>query len=284
MQIASVVFPIACLLFTAISCTSDSIDADTVNVVDGTDLPSDKTEWWKPAIGISFDWDLNDLTDHDHFETDVVDVDAFTTTKEEVAALHAEGKKVIAYLSVGTFEKDRPDGHLLPKEVVGRIYDEWPDEKWLDIRQIDKLKPWLNSRFNMVIQKGFDAIEPDNIDSYSNETGFDIEEADTKKYLDYLVKLAHENGLGIGQKNVPELAGEFSSKFDWALTEDAFVQGFQNDMTVFITKGKPVFAVEYTDEIAQNAFQSNVCPKAKAMKFYAILKKRDLDKWMIKCD
>ncbi|TLV03854.1 endo alpha-1,4 polygalactosaminidase [Dyadobacter luticola] len=267
----------------ATSCSSDGIDVDTVNIVDSTALPSDKTDWWKPQVGVSFDWDLADLEDKDQFDADVVDVDAFTTTKEQVAALHAQGKKVIAYLSVGTIENDRPDVHLLPKAVVGKVYDEWPDEKWLDIRRIDQLKPWLNSRFNMIIQKGFDAIEPDNLDSYSNETGFPISESDTRKYCDFLITMAHKNGLGIGQKNVPELAPEFSAKFDWALTEDAFDQGWQQDMQVFITKDKPVFAVEYTDMMSQKAFSTNVCPKAKSLRFDAIIKKRDLDKWTGRC-
>ena len=44
--------------------------------------------------------------DEDH----VVDLDAFTTTAEQVAALHAQGRKVIAYISAGTIENDRPDG------------------------------------------------------------------------------------------------------------------------------------------------------------------------------
>lgn len=65
-----------------------------------------------------------------------MDVDAFTTSAETVAALHAKGKKVIAYLSVGTIENDRDDASLIPTELIGKQYPEWPKEKWLDIRQI----------------------------------------------------------------------------------------------------------------------------------------------------
>lgn len=240
--------------------------------------------WWKPAAGISFDWDLDDIRGSDTFYSAVVDVDAFTTSAETVAALHAAGKKVIAYISVGTLEDDRPDASLLPKEVIGKTYDEWPHEKWIDIRQIDKLDAWLNERIAMIVEKGFDGVEPDNMDGYDNETGFAISIDDTKKYADYLIELMHKNGLSIGQKNIADLTAEYAAKFDWALTEDAFQQGWQNSMTQYIQLNKPVFAVEYTDVTTQITFENTVCPKARAMGFTTILKKRGLDKWTYKCE
>ena len=245
---------------------------------------TDDGAWWKPAAGVSFDWDLDDITSSDTFSSAVVDVDAFTTSAETVATLHAAGKKVIAYISVGTLEDDRPDKSMLPKEVIGKIYDEWPHEKWLDIRQIDKLKPWLEGRIAMIKNKHFDGVEPDNMDGYDNETGFAIKIADTKKYADYLITLAHANGLSIGQKNVEDLTAEYAAKFDWALTEDAFQQGWAESMVEYITLKKPVFAVEYTDVTSQNKFENIYCPKAHTMGFTAILKRRDLNKWVYKCE
>jgi endo-alpha-1,4-polygalactosaminidase (GH114 family) len=271
---------VLCLILAA--CKSDNADPDT-NIVDGSELPNDKTDWWKPVNGVSFDWDLDDLNAQDHFEADVVDVDAFTTSAEQVAALHAQGKKVIAYISVGTLENDRPDAGLLPKEVIGKVYPEWTEEKWVDIREPEKLKPWLNSRFRMIINKGFDAIEPDNLDSFDNETGFNITESDTRRYCDFLISLAHQNGLGIGQKNVPGLASDFAAKFDWLLTEDAFEQGWQEQVKPFIDLKKPVFSVEYTDMTTEATFENIFCPKAKVLKVYAVLKRRDLDKWSFAC-
>ncbi|MBB6273835.1 endo-alpha-1,4-polygalactosaminidase (GH114 family) [Pedobacter cryoconitis] len=266
----------------SVACKKDnSADAQPID----TSQPSgNKTSWWKPAAGVSFDWQLDDINSATNFSADVVDVDAFTTTAETVAALHAKGKKVIAYLSVGTIENDRDDISLIPAELIGKQYPEWPKEKWLDIRQIDKLKPWLNSRLNMILKKGFDGIEPDNMDSYDNDPGFNIQLADTKKYADYLINLAHSNGLSIGQKNVKELTADYASKFDWALTEDAFAQGWQAQVSGYIQLNKPVFAVEYTDKMSQSNFQTNVCPSAKQLKYTAILKKRDLSQWVDRCN
>ncbi|AMQ01847.1 hypothetical protein AY601_5033 [Pedobacter cryoconitis] len=265
------------------ACQKESTNNGDNNVSQGDQNEANKVSWWQPKASVTFDWCLDDLKNSDTFTAEVVDVDAFTTTAQQVAALHAQGKKVIAYISAGTIEDDRPDINLLPKEVIGQVYPEWPKERWLDIRQREKLRPWLNSRIDRIISKGFDAIEPDNLDSYSNETGFDISINDTKLYCDFLIKLAHDKGLGIGQKNVPELSAEYSKKFDWVLTEDAFDQKWENDVKPYIAQNKPVFAVEYTDRTSQSTFTNTICPKAKNLKYSAILKKRELNKWVFTC-
>ncbi|ASZ12571.1 endo alpha-1,4 polygalactosaminidase [Chitinophaga pendula] len=267
----------------AASCSKGQDNEEIINPTDSTTLPGGKTTWWKPTAGISFDWVLDDVNSNNTFSGTVVDVDAFTTSPATVASLHAKGHKVIAYLSVGTLENDRNDASLLPAEVIGKRYDQWPKERWLDIRQIDKLKPWLNSRFNMIIQKGFDGIEPDNLDGFATVTGFSLTESDARKYMDYLITTAHANGLSIGQKNVADLSADYSSKFDWALTEDAFQQGWQERMTPYARLNKPVFAVEYTDNTSQQKFETTFCPQAAKLGFTAILKHRNLDTWVDKC-
>jgi len=271
------------LMLSLTACQKEHTNNGDNSVTSGNQNEAAQVSWWQPKAGVTFDWCLDDLKNSDTFTAEVVDVDAFTTTAQQVAALHAQGKKVIAYISAGTIEDDRPDINLLPKEVIGQVYPEWPKERWLDIRQREKLRPWLNSRIDRIISKGFDAIEPDNLDSYSNETGFDISINDTKLYCDFLIKLAHDKGLGIGQKNVPELSAEYSKKFDWVLTEDAFDQKWENDVKPYIAQNKPVFAVEYTDQTSQSKFSNTVCPKAQNLKYSAILKKRDLSKWVYTC-
>ncbi|PIG97144.1 hypothetical protein CS542_07770 [Pedobacter sp. IW39] len=48
-----------------------------------------------------------------------------------------------------------------------------------------------------------------------------------------------------------------------------------------MAQNKPVFAVEYTDQTSQSTFSNTICPKAKNLKYSAILKKRGLDKWVL---
>lgn len=246
-----------------------------------------KTEesYHKPQIGDSFAWRLDSigLDEVSSFYTNIVDIDAFSATKELVDAFHQKGIKVIAYVSVGTIENYRPDAYLLPDEVIGNIYPDWPDEKFLNLREIEKLKPFINSRLDMIKAKGFDGIEPDNIDGYWEDNGFDLTLDDTKIFCEWLIKEAHDRGLSIGQKNTEELVPLLSNDFDWALTEGAFHMNNAESYSTYISKGKPVFSCEYTDNMNTQDFSNTICPKAKTMKFYTFLKHRDLTHWSYEC-
>jgi hypothetical protein len=89
-----------------------------------------------------------------------------------VATLHAAGKHVICYIDVGTWENWRTDAGQFPSLVLGSS-NGWPGEQWLDIRQ-PVVRQLMAARFQMCQQKGFDAIEPDNMDGYENSTGFPL--------------------------------------------------------------------------------------------------------------
>lgn len=242
--------------------------------------------WFRPTIGQTFEWRLDSIrTDEaDHYHCDIIDMDAFSASPELIDALHQKGIKVIAYISVGTFETYRPDLALLPEEVVGNIYPDWPDELFLDIRKIELLKPFIESRFDMIKAKGFDGIEPDNIDIYGEETDFDLTLDDCRKYCEYLISEAHERGLCIGQKNTEELVPLMYDEFDWVLTEDVFHQNIQSEYSPYIAIGKPVFCAEYTDEMDAEHFSTFVCHEAKQFKYYPFLKHRDLNQWTYECE
>jgi len=234
---------------------------------------------------MTFDWDLrSELPINSQYAAEVIDIDAFDNSAELVSELHSQGKKVIAYISVGSVENWRSDAANFPASVIGNNYDGWEGEKFLDIRNIDALAPIMKARLDMIKAKGFDAIEPDNIDSYTNDTGFDITEQDVINYCKWLANEAHSRGLSIGQKNATELAGQLVDSFDWILLEDAFEQNFQEEAKIYITKNKAVFATEYTDETSESDFLNTVCQKASSLKYTAILKERDLNSFVITCN
>ena len=54
-------------------------------------------------------------------------------------------------------------------------------------------------------------------------------------------------GLAIGLKNAADMVAEALPFFDFAITEDCFVQGWCERVLPFIAAGKAVFAAEYTD-------------------------------------
>jgi hypothetical protein len=210
----------------------------------------------------------------------VYDVDLFETEASVIADLHAQGKKVICYLSAGSWEEWRPDASQFPPAVLGNEYDGWPGEKWLDIRQIDLLAPLMRARLDLCRDKGFDAVEPDNIDGYTNDTGFPLTYDDQLVYNIWLAQEAHARGLAIGLKNDGEQVNDLLPYFDWALTEDCFDQEWCEEMAPFIATGKPVFAAEYTDT---GITTGDFCPQAMALGFSAILKHRDLNAWVEMC-
>jgi hypothetical protein len=210
---------------------------------------------WVPtsAEPIHFHWQLSttfsyprDVVAGDGLE--VYDIDGQENDAGVVASLHALGPnvKVVCYVDVGTWENYRPDASEFPASVLGNP-NGWPGEKWLDVRQQSILLPIMKARFqNWCKDKGFDAVEPDNLDGWENDPGFPITEAENISYDLAIAAMGHAMGLSMGLKNLPENAPSLEPDFDWALNE----QCYQYDecsyfQTSFIPKGKAVWDVEY---------------------------------------
>lgn len=239
-----------------------------------------KDNYWKPNIGDSFQWQLSDLPIDTSIDADIYDLDLFETPKEVIEQLHKGNKKVICYINVGGWEEYREDAESFPIETIGNDYDGWEGEKWLDISNYTKFQDVLISRFDLAVEKGCDGIEPDNIEGYNEDTGFDITYEDQLIFNTWIADEVHKRNMSIGLKNDPEQVLELVDLYDWALLEDCYVWDFCNDYTVFIEQGKPVFQVEYTDnDISLDSF----CPNAKDNSYFGLLKNRELDAWWDSC-
>lgn len=251
--------------------------APIVNVESSTAAPA--TTWWQPAVGAS--WHLQFTGEIDtSLDVYIYNLDLFDTSADTVAQLHADGRRVICYINVGAWEDWRPDAADFPAEVIGADYEGWPGEKWLDISNLTAFAPIIEARLDLCAAKGFDGVDPDNLDGAQNATGFDITEAEQLAYLRWLATAAHERGLAIGLKNVPEHAADLEADYDWALVESCFYYDFCEDFIPFIDAGKPVFAIEYID-LGVNT--SDFCQEALALSFSAILKTRELDQQFDPC-
>jgi hypothetical protein len=241
-----------------------------------TASPTPDVARWNPSVGMT--WQLQfSGTLNTSIDAQVYDVDLFDTSAAQVAALHAQGAKVLCYISVGSWEDWRPDADQFPASVIGNDYDGWPGEKWLDIRRINLLAPILRARFDLCKANGFDGIEPDNVNGYTNNTGFPLTYGDQLKFNRWVANEAHARGLSIGLKNDNEQVADLLDYFDFAVTEDCFDQGWCADVNAFIGAGKPVFAIEYTDLTTLATFTNVYCPLAATMQFSLILKNRNLD-------
>jgi hypothetical protein len=236
--------------------------------------------WWSPSVSLRWQWQLSDGPVDSSLDVDMYDIDLFDNDASVIAALHAQGRKVVCYMSVGSWEAWRPDEDQFPASVIGEDYEGWPGEEWLDIRQIELLAPIMRARLDLCRDKGFDGIEPDNIDGYTNDTGFPLTYEDQIRYNLWLAEEAHARGLSIGLKNDPDQVADLLPYFDWALTEDCFAEGWCEDLMPFIQMGKPVLAVEYTDT---GVSLEQLCQEAKQLNFSLILKDRELGAWQQSC-
>lgn len=237
--------------------------------------------WWRPSPGLTWQWQLEEGVEPS-IEADVYDVDLYVE-QAVIDELHARGRRVICYVSAGSLEDWRPDAGRFPAEVIGKDYEGWPGESWLDIRRLDLLAPLLRARLDLCAAKGFDGVEPDNIDAFTNDTGFPLTYTDQLTFNQWLAEEAHARGLSIGLKNDGDQAADLLPYFDWALTEDCFADEWCEEMAPFLAAGKPVFAAEYTDVWAPAQFLSHVCSQAAELGFSLILKNRDLDAWRQTC-
>ncbi|GAB3356266.1 endo alpha-1,4 polygalactosaminidase [Lysobacter tyrosinilyticus] len=209
--------------------------------------------WWQPTADkpLSFHWllstplDLNDpvkmgLRDFSGRtlpEPDVYDIDGEINPKSTVDALHARGKKVICYIDAGVYETYRSDAwkfQQITPQIWGKPDAGWEGHYWLDIRRVAELEPVMKARMQMCKDKGFDAIEPDEIDAWENSldpatnqpsaqngaTGFAITYADQLYYNRKLAQWAHEIGMSIGQKGDIIQTIDLVGDFDWTLNEE----------------------------------------------------------------
>jgi hypothetical protein len=223
-------------------------------------------------VGDSWDWQLTGPADLDR-SVSVLDLHPDLVTPEELKFLRKSGIRTICYVNVGTLEKGSHDAAAFPAEVIGKTYADWPDERFLDIRRLDILLPIMTARFQDCRNEGFDAVEPDNMDVHDNDSGFPVTADDVVAYVARLSMIAHELGLKIGQKNVPDLTADLIRHTDFAVTESCYQDMWCDDMSAYIQAGKPVFDAEYTDRPIDF---TEACDAAKAQKIAMILKDRDL--------
>jgi hypothetical protein len=231
---------------------------------------------WRPAPHTTWQWQLSGRLDPS-VRARMFDIDLFDTPAATVARLHARGRRVVCYLSAGSFERGRPDAGSFPPAVLGRSLEGYPDERWLDVRRVDVLGPIMERRMDLCRRKGFDAVEADNVDGYANDSGFPLTGADQLAYNRFLARAAHARGLSIGLKNDLDQVRELEPSFDWALNEQCFQYDECDRLGPFVRAGKAVFTVEY--ELPPSAF----CARSRRLGFMSMRKRLDLGAWRRPC-
>jgi hypothetical protein len=284
----------------AVACLIGIMGCGDGSPTDVTDLPPAEAPvatWWRPTAErrIALHWVLGDSLDVDdpvqmglrdvHGRVlpapDVYDIDGEMNSAAIVAHLHGMGKKVICYIDAGVYETYRGDAdefQALTPRIWGNPDEGWNDSYWLDIRRVDELEPIMKARMRMCKEKGFDAIEPDEIDGWENDTGFPLTYEDQLTYNRALARWAHELGLSIGQKGDIIQTRDLVDHFDWTLNEECFqyrectnpydpnldreVPGLE----LYVSRNKAVFVAEYRKNYSE-ARWSTICGSSTTERF-----------------
>ena len=234
------------LLLTA--CTQDTKSSDSPQV----NLPPPITsgEWYKPLLTTSWQWQLKGVI-NTNYNVNLYDIDLFDTNSSLIASLKNNGKKVICYFSAGSYENWRDDRDDFPKEALGNTLNGWEDERWLDITN-EGLKSVMEKRLDLAVLKGCDGVEPDNVDGYTNNSGFALSSDDQLLYNVFLANAARKRGLSVGLKNDLSQVVTLETYFDFAVNEQCNYFGECDLLQQFILNNKPIFNAEYDATYVNN--------------------------------
>ncbi|KAG8626063.1 hypothetical protein KVT40_006464 [Elsinoe batatas] len=240
---------------------------------------------WLPAVSTSWQIVLNQAVTADKavsFDAQVYDLDLFETTKATIDDLHNKGKKVMCYFSAGSYEPYRPDSKQFQPGDMGSVMDGWEDEKWLQINSAN-VRKIMNARIALAAQKGCDAIDPDNVDGYSNDNGINLKKADAVNYINWMSNQATKRGMSIGLKNAGEIIKQVMPNVHFSVNEQCHEYDECQTFGAFIKAGKPVFNIEYPDEVQgksrmATSDSNDKCNSAqtKSAGFSTVLKNMDL--------
>ncbi|MGI9824889.1 endo alpha-1,4 polygalactosaminidase [Agromyces sp. Marseille-Q5079] len=168
-----------------------------------------------------------------------------------------------------------PDDLVLTRDGSDVIDPDWPDEALLDTSTAERrasiadvVGPWIEG----CAESGFDAVEFDNLDSYTRSGGAMTLE-DNVALATTLVRTAHAHGLAAGQKNAAEATARLHSDagFDFAVVEEC--AAYDECGAYADVYGPHVIAIEYTDALPRPFAELCEAPDAPAS---LVLRDRDL--------
>jgi len=238
--------------------------------------PTTEGNRWQPIIGTQWQIQYTGTIDTS-LNVGVYNLDLFDTSASVIAGLQSRGKHVICYFSAGSYENWRPDAGKFPASVLGRDLDGWAGEKWLDVGQLNTLIPIMKARMQLAATKGCDAVDPDNVDGYSNNSGFTLSYTDQLAYNIALAQEAHKLGLAVSLKNDLDQIKDLVNYFDFAVNEECFQYNECSMLKPFIDSGKPVLGIEY------NLSTASFCPQANSINFDFLKKNLSLDAARTSC-
>lgn len=246
--------------------------------------PVTSGSWYRPVTATSWQWQLNGAI-NSSYDVDVYDIDLFDSDAALISSLKASGRMVICYFSAGSSEDWRPDFDDFADTDMGEPLGDWEGENWLDIRSAN-VQRIMEARLDLAGSKGCNGVEPDNVDGFTNDSGFDLTEIDQLAFNRFLANEAHQRNLTVGLKNDGDQAQDLFEYFDFSLNEQCHELAECDQLAVFTNAGKPILNAEYADsEPDATTLAISVCPQALAEDIRALILPMDLDdSFRVSCD
>nr|XP_022338809.1 uncharacterized protein LOC111134233 [Crassostrea virginica] len=219
--------------------------------------------YWHPHQHTSW----NDVIGETHINTgihgDVYVIDLFEH-HGLIPELIRKGKKVVCYFSAGTAEEWRPDYSDFPRDALGDPDPNWERERWVDIRDT---RVWnvMARRIALAKQYGCHGVDPDNVDGYTNNPGFQLSYDNQITFNRFLANEAHKHELAIGLKNDLLQIHDLVHYFDFAINEscEKYRYNSQSNCALyqpFFDARKAVFHIEYVDSTTEaHSQRSAIC-------------------------
>ncbi len=118
---------------------------------------------FKKEYGVFLGLNNKEIKRLENYKIIVIEAEEFD--KNHLMEFHKKNQKVFAYLNVGALENYRSYYSNYERFSLG-IYNDWPDEKWIDVSK----KEWQDFIIKKLAfeykQKGFDGFFIDNTDVY----------------------------------------------------------------------------------------------------------------------
>lgn len=212
-------------------------------------------------------------TVNENYTVDMYEVDLFDSSTELISRLKAKNIKVICYFNAGAWENWRSDADGFPTETLGNTMSGYSDEKWLDITNTSLIS-LMESRLDLAVTKGCDGVDPDNMDGYTQNSGFTISYDDQLAYNRFIANAARQRDLSVALKNVLEQVDDLVDYYDFAVNEQCFYYDECDMLDVFISRGKAVFNLEYADKYRDTndtTQRDNMCSESNSKSFSTLI-------------
>ncbi len=253
------------------------IESDTDN---DSGTSSDVRPATPPALALtsnmSWQWQLSGSL-NTGYDVQVYDIDLFDTPTTTITELKNQDRIVVCYFSAGSWEEWRDDADDFPAASLGNTLDGWEDERWLDIR-LTAVRNIMAARLDVAVEKGCQAVEPDNMDGYTNNNGLGLTAADQLSFNKFIANAARERGLAVGLKNDLDQIVELEPFYDFAVNEQCHEYDECDLLLSFANNNKAIFNAEYSDSVVNDSTErSRVCASSATLKISTLFLPLDLD-------